>query len=428
MTAKTDPGRMQGGIRRPRGPHGTWSFVINLGPQPAQRCERCGHREWLRRVRLTACPKCGGPLRDTIERRQQVSGGFATKATALKARTEALHELGQGMHVSPDKITLGEYLELEWTPLARDGGPLARTTLAGYRAHVRNHLAPTKLGTVPMQELTREKIKAHFVSLKTEGRCDGEDKPLSAASLRRILATLSKALNDAVEARILPMNPATRLPLPKVTKPAPRVWSSEQVSQFLTSAKGDDLAPLWLLVATTGMRRGEVLGLHWRDVDLATAKLTIRRAVSEVGGVVVEGQPKTAESVRTLELSPVAVTLLRRHRTAQKVARLASGLRRPDMDLVFAGEAGEWLSPSRVSAAFIAAVKRSGLPKLSLHGLRHSWATIAIVELGVDVTTVSKQLGHANVSTTQNIYSHALPDQAKAAAIAVATSMVPEGF
>lgn len=428
---QTTTNKMQGGVRR-RGDR--FEYTVDLGRQPAQRCPACKAakrkptRWWLGRRALPACPACGGDLVDTLERREQTQGGFLTEKAAKKARTDALHDLNQGTHVRRDKITVREWFENEWTPTKSDGDPLARSTQAGYRAHVKNHIAGTKLGAIPLQELSREDLKRHFAWLRAEGRCDGEDKPLSARTQRSILATISKGLSDAVESHLLPLNPAARLPLPKAAKPRRPVWSSEQVSRFLTSVKDDELAPLWLLIATTGMRRGEALCLRWTNIDLDAATVTIQSAVSEVERVVDEGDTKNVDSVRTLDLPPATVAGLRRHRTDQKSRCLARGVHWQASELVFSDEAGEWLRPGTVSTAFIAAVRRSELPTLSLHGLRHSWATIAIVEHGVDIVTVSKQLGHANVSTTLDIYSHALNHQAKQAVHAVAGGMVPADF
>jgi integrase len=335
--------------------------------------------------------------------------------------------LGQGTYVVRDNITLAKYLQNEWLP-SLEIGALRPTTLASYRSHVKNHLALTKLGAVRLQQLRREQIAKHYSWLLAEGRCDGEDKPLSASTLRRIHATLHRALRDAVRSRWIPLNPASDVELPSAGSKDRPAWDSSQVRRFLETVRADRLAPLWLLYATTGARRGELLALRWDDVDLDAGTISIRRAMTEVGGEIIEGEPKTRSGKRTIAIDPATVAALRTHHKAQVAERLAAGPRWQEKGLVFSAETGGWLMPNKVSSAFIAAVKRSGLPTLSLHGLRHSFATIALVERKQPVTVVSSRLGHANVSITLDIYSHAMSRQDEEAALDVASVVVPKNF
>lgn len=415
---------MKNGVRR-RG--STWSTTINLGVMPAQRCTACKTRFWRDRKPKRSCPKCGGVLRDTHERRQQQLDGFATRGEALKVRTDALHDLGRGTYVVRDNITLAEYLLEEWLP-SLEISALRPTTLASYRSHVIHHLAPTKLGGVRLQQLRREQIARHYAWLLVDGRCDGEARPMSPSTLRRIHATLHRALRDAARSRWISINPASSVELPSASVAERRAWDSSQVRQFLETVRGDHLAPLWLLYATTGARRGELLALHWNDVDLEAQTIGIRRSLTEVGGVLTEGEPKTRSGRRTIAIDPTTAASLKAHRKAQMAERLAAGPRWHGRDLVFATDTGGWLLPNRISTAFIGAVKRSGLPPLSLHGLRHSFATIALVERKQPVTVVSGRLGHANVSITLDIYSHAMSRQDQEAAVDVASVVVPRDF
>lgn len=331
--------KMRGGVRR-RGAGGLWSYTISLGNMPAQRCNACNARFWLDRKPKRTCPKCGGDLRDTHERRQQQQDGFRTKAEAVKARNTALHELGQGTHVVHENITLAEYLQDEWLP-SLEIGSLRPTTLVSYRSHVKNHLAPTKLGGVRLQQLRREQIAKHYGWLLAEGRCDGESKPMSVSTLRRIHATLHRALRDAVRSRWIPLNPSSDVELPSARGMQRTTWDSSQVRRFLETVSGDRLAALWLVHATTGARRGELLGLRWDDVDLDAGTITIRRAITEVGGKIIEGEPKTRSGNRTIAIDPATIGALKAHRKAQLAARLAAGPRWCEKDLVFSAETGE---------------------------------------------------------------------------------------
>jgi integrase len=417
--------------------------VIDLGPRPAQRCNDCGGRFWVKRAALTACPRCGGGLRDTLERHQQVTGGFATKAAALKARTEVLHELGQGTHVVRDDVPYGVWLIEEWLP-SLEHGRLRATTRASYASHVNNHLAPTKLGAVPIQQLTREQIAAHYAWLLRHGRAngirrgDGSLKPLSDASLRRIHATVHRSLRDAVRSHLLSINPANDLDLPHGDGCERKLmaWDSVQLRRFLHAVKDDRLFGLWLTYATTGARRGELLGLRWEDVDLEGRRLTIRRAHTQVAGEIIESKPKTQSGVRTIELDPTTVAALRSLSTKQKAEHLAAGASWHGSGFVFVDEIGQSLVPDIVSRSFSAAVKTARgaieeksrdahLPSISLHGLRHTHATILLIELKWPATVVSKRLGHKNEMITLTMYAEALPRYDGEAAAAFAGLVLP---
>lgn len=442
MATTDSDGTMRGGVRRPRGPHGTWSYVIDLGPRPAQRCANCGTRVWVARKQLEKCPGCGGEMRDTIERRQQVQGGYRTRAEAVKARAAAMHDLGQGTHVVRDRITLGKWLVDEWLP-SLESGKLRATTRQGYRSHVLHHLAPPPLGAMQLQAVTREAIARHYAALRTGGRADGSRDesgavlPLTASTVRSVHATLHRALRDAVRSHLLPLNPATDIELPSDHRARVLMaWHSTQLSRFLATVEDDRLYTLWLCYATCGARRGELLGLEWPDIDLAAARMTIRRSHVEVGGATVDGPPKTDSGVRTIELDASTVAALRQHRKAQLADRLAAGPRWHETGHVFVDEVGAPLRPGFVSCSFTAAVRAARaaidakqrdtlLPTISLHGLRHTHANILLVELRWPATVVSKRLGHASETITLTMYTESSPRYDGEAAAAFASLVLP---
>ena len=188
----------------------------------------------------------------------------------------------------------------------------------------------------------------------------------------------------------------------------------------------------------TGARRGELLGLTWDDLDMEAAQLAIRRSHVEVGGEIRESVPKTASGVRTIALDPETVAALRRHRITQKEEHIAAGQNWQATDHVFVDEVGAPLAPGIVSQRFGAAVRNARealdakqrdelLPRISLHGLRHTHATILLVELRWPVTVVSKRLGHKNEIITLTLYSEALPRYDNEAAAAFAGLVLPKG-
>ena len=475
---------MRGHIRR-RGSPGSWSIVYELGVVPAQRCQACGRRYWLERRPLDACPKCGGKLEETRERRQKTESGYARRKDAETALNTILEKINCGTYVAPSKLTLGEYLRDVWLPSLQNGN-LRGTTLSSYEIHVTHHLAP-RLGSTSLQRLNRDLIGAHYAWLLREGRVpkkprdfeakqkakaeakaraeaeaeaagiaapkrrrrkkkkEEEKKPeppvntaLSPTTVRRVHATLHRALRDAVRSHLIPLNPADDVEIPKATTHDRTLaaWSSVQLKAFLVSLDGDRLRPLWLLYATTGARRGELLGLTWDDVDLDAGTITIRRALVPVGYVVLASEPKTSSGRRTISLPPASVAVLKRHRTAQKEEKMqnrdvwaagrSAGL--TELDLVFTREDGGELHPDRVSRLFNRAVTTSKQPRISLHGLRHTFATIALIEGKQPVSVVSQRLGHANTGITLDFYAHAMPRHDEEAAAAVAALVVPEGF
>ncbi len=241
-----------------------------------------------------------------------------------------------------------------------------------------------------------------------------------------------------MRSHLLPLNPADDVEMPKATTHdrALAAWNSEQLKKFLVSTDGDRMRALWLLYATTGARRGELLGLTWDDVDLDAGTITIRRAIVPIGYTVIVSEPKTKSGRRTISLPLPVVGVLKRHSTAQKAEKMehrdiwaaerSEGLGK--LDLVFTREDGAEMHPDRVSKLFEKAVKKSGLPRISLHGLRHTFATIALIEGRQPVSVVSQRLGHANTGITLDFYSHAMPRHDEEAAAAFADLVVPEGL
>ena len=276
-------------------------------------------------------------------------------------------------------------------------------------------------------------------------RSDAKPKPepavntaLSPTTVRRVHATLHRALHDAVRDNLIPRNPADDVEFPEAAK-HDRVlsaWDSEQLKTFLMSTDGDRLRPVWLLYATTGARRGELLALTWDDCNLVAGTITIRRGLVAVGYTVTTSEPKTEAGRRTIAVPATVCAVLKRHKAAQAEERMAHadvwGRDRPAgldvLNLVFSNEIGRELHPDRVSKLFEHAVTKSKLPRISLHGLRHTFATIALMEGKQPVSVVSRRLGHSKTSITLDFYAHAMPRDDEEASDAVAALVVPEGF
>lgn len=176
----------------------------------------------------------------------------------------------------------------------------------------------------------------------------------------------------------------------------------------------DGYHPLWVVLSTTGLRRGEALGLRWSDVDLDTGRVRIVQTVIQIRGAVSMGEPKTDRGRRAITLDDGTVAALRAHRHEMNEQRLLVGADFTDHDLLFRLPSGEPLHPDAVSATFERQVRRYGLPRLTLHGLRHTWATLAL-ESGVHPRVVQERLGHSTIAITLGIYSHVSPTLGDAA-------------
>lgn len=181
----------------------TWEYVAELGPQPLQRCPVCHKRFWIKRERLPNCPLCHGPLEETVKRRQEMKAGFATKREAQEALTKVLASISTGTHIEPSRVLTSEFLTGEWLPAIRS--TIRPTTYLSYQGHVECHVIPA-LGTLPLQQVSAPHINAFYSRMLTEGR--GKDKGgLSPATVRRVHATLHRALKDAVKWNRLIKNP-----------------------------------------------------------------------------------------------------------------------------------------------------------------------------------------------------------------------------
>jgi integrase len=223
-----------------------------------------------------------------------------------------------------------------------------------------------------------------------------------------IHAIVHRALRDAVRWGRLARNPADAADPPKATatsRPESTTWTAEELRTFLERTRSSRFSAAYHLIATTGLRRGEALGLRWQDLDLDAGRASIRQTVIAIKHAVMIGTPKTAKGRRTITLDSGTVAALREHRKRQAAERLLMGAGWIDLDLVFCHPDGTMLHPERFSRGFLETVARIGLPRIRLHDLRHGWATMAL-QAGINPKVVMERLGHANIGITLGAYSH----------------------
>lgn len=369
---------------------------------------------WRARIDIGLDPATG-------KRRQRRLGPYSSRRDAERAVAKLMTDIQDGNAVDPRSgaVTLAEYLREQWLP-ARELRGLKPTTLDNYRWVCEAYIAP-RIGHLQLRKVGPRDVTAFFEAFSKEAGRAG--KPRSNRTIALTHRVLSMALSHAVRAGVIARNPAegARDDLPR-GEPAskPEMWTQEQLSSFLGATAEDRLYPLWVLAVTTGMRRGEMCGLRWDDIDFQHGTLTVQRARVMVRGVPTETTPKTFAGRRPIGLDEGTMAVLRDHQRRQNSEQLACapGFWEGDGH-VFTDEVGRPLIPEYVTKHFVRAVRRAGLPPIRLHDTRH-WHATALLRAGVDPKVASGRLGHSSTRITQDLYQHRVEQLDRAAAEKVA--------
>ncbi len=384
-----------------------YEVLLDLGEQDAQRCPSCRKRYWLEAGRLDACPKCGGELEDVSARRERWVGAYRLQKEAKAAATAAVSAIQNGELVGASRLTLGQYLA-EWL----DGleqrvadGNMKPSTALSYRGHVEKHIVPA-LGYLRLQALTPRHVDMFHAELAKKPGRGGES--LSVTTRRHVHVTLHAVLRDAKRKRLIGFNPADDADVPRTERAkvdAGKLWSGEELRTFLRATAEDRLGVLWQVMAETGLRRAEAVGLRWQDVDLKAAVLRVESTRTSVGYRVYEGSPKSRAGRRQLPLLPETVAALKAWQRQQKLERLQWGKGWTDTGLVFTREDGTAWHPDRVSKLFQRAVKAAKVPRIRLHDVRHCFATQHIAA-GTQAKHLQNLMGHSRIGVTLDTYVH----------------------
>ena len=355
------------------------------------------------------------------KRKQLRRRGFQTKAKAQTELTKVLGDMQRGSFVKPSRTKVADYLN-EWIAGLPASGRRP-STIASYAANVRVNVLPT-LGGVELQSLTALQLDALYSSLLARG--------LSMRSVRYVHTIIGKALADAERKGIVARNVA-RLATPPAASatraPDMQFWTPAQLRAFLSGIEGHHHYPILRLAAMTGMRRGELCGLRWGDVDLDAGTISVQKSTVAIAGKVVAGDVKTKRSRRVLDIDAATTAALRRWRTTQLEQRMLMGAGWSDTGLVFTDPTGAGWKPDTVSQAFdrlVTPAKKATRaeiearpPRIRFHDLRHTHAT-HLLAAGVNIKVASERLGHASVAFTLDVYAHVMPGQQADAAAAVA--------
>ena len=304
------------------------------------------------------------------------------------------------------QYTVGQWMDVWYENYAKiKVRPSSHQTYKGY---IENHIKPN-IGDIPLEKLTTLDLQRLYKTLLANGRVDrleskGQLKGLSPKTVRNIHQILSSALKLAQEQRIILTNPAEGCALPKVEHREMKTLPVEQLQSFLREAKDSGVFELYYLELATGLRRGELLGLKWEDIDLEHGDLRVRRQIARINGKVVEAPLKTKNAYRTLPLAEDTISILEEQK--KKVG---------SSPWVFPSTTGGHISPDSVLHMLHRVLKRAGLPQVRFHDLRHTFATLAL-QNGVDIKTVSGMLGHFSAGFTLDTYAHVTTSAQKAAA------------
>jgi len=368
--------------KKVEGPRGVvWKMTVDVGVDPAT-----GRR---RQKKLTA------PTRRELE----------VQAAKILA------DVSRGTYLEPEKKTLAEYLT-EW--LAMHGkSNLDPSTLRRYEGAIHQHIIPL-IGSIPLAKLQPLHIQEMLAKDLAGGRRDNKksrDRALSASTVLYHYHVLHKALNQAMKWRLITYNPADLVEPPRKTKTEKAVLNETEVAALLDGIRETYLYMPVFLIIYTGAREGEILALRWSDVDWDQNILHLRRSLYQrTPGQPLFKEPKNKKA-RAVDVSPVVMAELKKHRTEQRKQRLAFGPGYADLDLICCLQDGNPINPPTLSSVFRTKARRLGLP-VTLHGLRHTHASL-LLKAGVPAKVVSERLGHSQISITMDLYSHVMPGMQK---------------
>ena len=332
---------------------------------------------------------------DGLRQRRWVTSPNLAQARRVLREFEA--QRASEPRVKPTSLTLGQWLDKWMTEVVAPNR--AFTTVYGYRNMIRNDIDPM-LGSVPLQKLTPRDIQGYYTHLR-------EDRGLAPYTVRRYHDLLGNALRLAVKQDLLTRSPIERVEAPYVPPREAKFYACEDLLALYRAAEGTWLETIVKLAGSLGLRREEICGLRWEHVDFQTRRIHICEARTAAGAQVMQKETKNRSSTRTLYMTDEIREVLLREKERQR--ELYAFRREKPCGFVTVNAQGRPHSPNVVSMAFKRFLASAGLPHITLHGLRHTFATLASAQ-GVPLFDIGKAMGHSTPSTTGKIYTH-LQDQ-----------------
>ena len=328
-----------------------------------------------------------------------------TQAEVKDKLKKAIEETAGLDVIKAEKYTLGQWMDIWFENYAKiKVRPSSHQT---YRGYIDNHIKP-HIGKIPLSKLSSLELQKFYKKLLGNGRVkrlesQKQPKGLSAKTVRNINQVISSALDLAKEQKLIATNPTDSCALPKVEHKEMQTIPAEDLAKFLREARASGVYEMYYIELATGLRRGELLGLKWSDIDFANRVIRVQRQVARINGEIVEAPLKTKNSYRNISISEDTAEVLKAQR--EKV----------DSEYVFPSPNGGPISPDSVNHMLQRVLERAGLPKVRFHDLRHTFATIAL-QNGVDIKTISGMLGHYSAGFTLDTYAHVTTAAQKEAA------------
>ena len=375
---------------------------MNLSGNIVKKAKTRKGQSWQLTVEMPRDPITG-------ERKRKYKTVTGTKKEADQALRRFITELERGEYIEDNNITVSDWLQ-KWLEVYIVP-TVSPTTLVGYKGMIRRYIDP-QIGHLQIQEMNALAVQIWVNKLKVS---PSSGEPLTAGTIKHTYHVLRGAMDKAVQAGLIHRSPCAGIQLPKGEKKKPVIYDETQIQQLLDFARGTEMELIIDLELCMGMRRGELLGFQWQDIDWDKNQIHIIRSRVAVDGKSVVKQPKTESGTRTVDVPEILMKKLKAHKIKCMEQKIRVGRRLLEEDFIIVHPDGKPIYPEYVSQMFTKLQKCANLPKCRFHDLRHLCASI-MVKQGVEVKVAQERLGHKDITTTMNIYAHVLPGSAREAA------------
>ncbi|GED67736.1 site-specific integrase [Brevibacillus reuszeri] len=350
-------------------------------------------------------------------RNQKTKGGFRTKREAEQACAELITQLTKGDYLEPSKKTVQEAMEAWLNTILQS--TLRISTYDNYSKAIVKRIIPA-LGKLKLKDVHSDHIQSFYLALVKEG--------LSSEYIRYLHSILKSFFTYQMRLQNITKNVVELAIPPRIGRKEQRTWSINEAVRFLEVAKEDTQSYyiVYLLALYTGLRRGEILSLRWKDCDLNQGKISVCQTLYYSNQQFHFLEPKTSRSNRLVSIPDTVVEILKTYRLKQEKHKREMGSAYEDYDLIAANEIGQPINPRSLTGHFRRMIQKASVPKIRFHDTRHTHATI-LLKLGEHVKIVSERLGHSNAAMTMNVYSHVTSDMQKEAAKKFEIALRAEG-